>query len=101
MKVYRGIQEKKLRTVLELRHGEEQNPNKTSGVIFAFRMMVEKVKECNKEAHNPFTEIRKADDSVSRGKLWRTIDEDHGEVGKLSKALKRMYEKCSCNVRIG
>ena len=43
--------------------------------IFAVKQIVEKTIEKDKKTYMPFVDLEKANDSVSREKLWKVLDE--------------------------
>lgn len=104
-KVYERILEKRLREAIEMQLGEEQygyrRGRSTSDMLFALRIVLEKSWEFNKTAYIAFLDLRKAFDSVPRGRLWRMLGEVYGVEERLRRAIKSLYSICECNVRTG
>ena len=67
--------------------------------IFAVRQVTEKVIEKDKKVYAAFVDLEKANDSVSRSKLWVAL-EDYGAKGKLLAAVQSLYEEGRARVRV-
>ena len=69
--------------------------------MFALRMMIEKMREFNRKVYIAFIDLRKAFDSVPKGRLWRIREREYGVRSKLKRDLENMYKNGECSVRAG
>ena len=56
-------------------------------LIYALRMIAEKAREFDTSVFVTFIDLLKAFYSISRKKLWRCLEEEHGIKGKLKRAI--------------
>lgn len=94
-KTYERILEKRLRTIIEPQlddqHGFRSNRS-TTDLMFALRMMIEKMWEFNRKVYIAFIDLRNAFDSMPRERLWRVLEREYAVRGNLKKAMESMYK---------
>src|SRR5678815_5721917 len=104
-KLYERILERKLRSKIEPRLGEEQygyrGGRSTTDLMFALRMIQKKTWEYNKKAYIAFIDLKKAFDSVPREKLWRVLERDYEVDDRLIRAVRSTYVNSLSRRRTG
>ncbi len=99
-KLYEGILQKRARTVIEPKLGEEQHgyrkDRSTLDPIFILRMVMEKCWEFNINLYCAFIDLTKAFDSIPRNKPWKCLVEEYGMTKKLQKVIESTYKFVSC-----
>ena len=100
-KIWERIIDRRLREETSI--GEEQfgfmPDTGTSDAIFAVRQVIEKHREMQKELHNVFIDLKKAQDRVPRQECWRCLREQ-GVPEKYVRLVKCTYENTRTQVKI-
>ena len=102
-KVYAGVLEKRVRSIVEPRIQEEQcgfRPGRgTLDQLYTLTRVLEGAWEFAQPVHMCFVDLEKAFDRVPRGVLWGVL-RGYGVLGPLLRAVQSLYKRSESLVRI-